>query len=86
LATGVRDLLLSPVLGFAFPSLKGFPIDLIPATYDLTKQAAEFHSRHPLPYADCFAAALAANRKASLATSDADFAKLDRRLTLLWTR
>jgi hypothetical protein len=32
------------------------------------------------------AAALAADRKASLATGDADFAKLDRRLTLLWTR
>ena len=62
------------------------PIDLVDAGYELTKLAAELHADHELPYADCFAAALAANRKASLATSDADFAKLERRLTLLWTR
>jgi predicted nucleic acid-binding protein len=62
------------------------PIDLVDAGYELTKLAAELHADHKLPYADCFAAALAANRKASLATSDADFAKLERRLTLLWTR
>ena len=62
------------------------PIDLVDAGYELTKLAAELHADHKLPYADCFAAALAANRKASLATSHADFAKLDRRLTLLWTR
>ncbi len=62
------------------------PIDLVDAGYELTTLAAELHADHKLPYTDCFAAALAANRKASLATSDADFAKLERRLTLLWTR
>ena len=62
------------------------PIELVDAGYELTKRAAELHADYKLPYADCFAAALAANRKASLATSDADFAKLDRRLPLLWTR
>jgi len=62
------------------------PIDLIDAGYELTKLAAELHADHKLPYADCFAAALAANRKASLATSDADFAKLERHLNLLWIR
>ncbi len=62
------------------------PIDLVDASYELTKLAAELHAEHKLPYADCFAAALAADRKASLATSDADFAKLDRRLNLLWAR
>jgi ribonuclease VapC len=62
------------------------PIDLVDASYELTKLAAELHAEHKLPYADCFAAALAADRKASLATSDADFAKLGRRLNLLWAR
>jgi len=81
----VRDLLFSPVLGFAFPSLKGFPIDLIPATYDLTKQAAEFHARYKLPCADCFAAALAADRQATLATSDKHFARVASHLRVLWT-
>jgi predicted nucleic acid-binding protein len=61
------------------------PIDLIPATYDLTKQAAEFHARHQLPYADCFAAALAVDRQATLATSDKHFARVETQLRLLWT-
>jgi len=62
------------------------PIELVDAGYELTKLAAELHAEHKLPYADCFAAALAADRKASLATSDADFAKIERRLNLLWAR
>jgi predicted nucleic acid-binding protein len=62
------------------------PIELVDAGYELTKLAAELRADHKLPYADCFAAALAADRKASLATSDADFDKLERHLTLLWTR
>ena len=62
------------------------PIGLGDAGYELTKLAAELHANHKLPYADCFAAALATDRKASLATSDADFAKLERLLPLLWTR
>ena len=62
------------------------PIELVDAGYELTKLAAELHAEHKLPYADCFAAALAADRKASLATSDADFAKIERRLSLLWAR
>jgi predicted nucleic acid-binding protein len=61
------------------------PIDLVPATYDLTKQAAEFHARHKLPYADCFAAALAADRKATLATSDKHFSLVDTQIRILWT-
>jgi predicted nucleic acid-binding protein len=62
------------------------PIELVDAGYELTKLAAELHAEHKLPYADCFAAALAADRKASLATSDTDFAKIERRLNLLWAR
>jgi predicted nucleic acid-binding protein len=61
------------------------PIDLVDAGYDLTKRAAEMHVDHKLPYADCFAAALAADRKASLATSDKDFANIERQIPILWT-
>jgi predicted nucleic acid-binding protein len=61
------------------------PIDLVPATYDLTKQAAEFHAHHNLPYADCFAASLAAARQATLATSDKHFARVETQICLLWT-
>jgi predicted nucleic acid-binding protein len=61
------------------------PIDLIDADYKLTKRAAEFHSEHKLPYADCFAAALAESRKALVATGDKDFAKIERQVQILWT-
>ncbi len=61
------------------------PIDLVDAGYELTKLAAELHAEHKLPYADCFAAALAADRKASLITSDKDFAAVEKRIGILWT-
>jgi predicted nucleic acid-binding protein len=61
------------------------PIALVPADLALTRLAAEFRAQHKLPYADCFAAALAAERKASLATSDKDFAQVARLLRILWT-
>lgn len=61
------------------------PIELVAAGYELTKLAAELHAQHKLPYADCFAAALAADRKASLATSDKDFARVESDIRILWT-
>jgi predicted nucleic acid-binding protein len=61
------------------------PIALVPADLALTRFAAEFRAQHKLPYADCFAAALAADRKASLATSDRDFAHVEKKLDIFWT-
>ena len=61
------------------------PIDLVDANYDLTKRAAEIHAEQKLPYADCFAAALAVERKATLATSDKDFVRVENRVQILWT-
>jgi predicted nucleic acid-binding protein len=62
------------------------PIDLVSATYVLTKSAAEIHARHRLPYADCFAAALAVNRDAPVATSDTDFARVEKHIQVFWVR
>ena len=61
------------------------PIELVAAGYDLTKLAAELRAEHKLSYADCFAAALASDRKASLATSDKDFARVENHIRVLWT-
>lgn len=61
------------------------PILLVDAGYDLTKCAAEIRAERKLPYVDCFAAALAIDRKASLATSDKDFAEVDRKIPIIWT-
>jgi predicted nucleic acid-binding protein len=61
------------------------PIHLVPADIDLARQAAEFKANFNLPYVDGFAAALALARKASLATSDRDFASVEKKLDVFWT-
>jgi predicted nucleic acid-binding protein len=61
------------------------PLEIVNADLELTRTAAELRAEHKLPYIDCFAAALAVNRKASLATSDKDFAHVEERLEVLWT-
>lgn len=60
------------------------PIALVPADVEITRLAAELKALHKLPYVDCFAAALATQRKAALATSDKDFSPLQKKLNLLW--
>ena len=61
------------------------PLEIVDADLELTRRAAELRAEHKLSYTDCFAAALAAHRKASLATSDKDFAHLEKKLDILWT-
>jgi predicted nucleic acid-binding protein len=60
------------------------PIELVDAGYELTKLAAELRAQHKLPYADCFAAALALDAKTSLVTSDRDFARIEKQLPISW--
>jgi predicted nucleic acid-binding protein len=61
------------------------PLEIVTADLELTRTAAELRAEHKLPYIDCFAAALAADRKASLATSDKDFTHVEKRLEIVWT-
>lgn len=49
------------------------PVEIVPADFELTRLAATFRANHKLPYADCFAAALASDRRAVIVTADADF-------------
>jgi predicted nucleic acid-binding protein len=60
------------------------PLETVDADLDLARAAAELRAQHRLPYVHCFAAALALARKASLATSDKDFASVEKKLALLW--
>jgi uncharacterized protein len=61
------------------------PLEIVAADLGLTRRAAELRAEHKLPYTDCFAAGLAIERKASLATSDKDFASVEKKLDILWT-
>jgi predicted nucleic acid-binding protein len=54
------------------------PIEIVGVDMELAKLAASLKAQHNLPYADCFAAALAQTRKASLVTSDKDFERVGR--------
>jgi predicted nucleic acid-binding protein len=60
-------------------SIKPIPVDL-----EQSLKAAEIKTRHKMPYMDSLAAALAEIRQAVLVTSDRDFAKLGRRIPILW--
>ena len=60
-------------------------VQVVNADPELTKLAATFHAKYKLPYADCFAAALAQQRRATLATGDSDFARVEKQVKVLWT-
>jgi predicted nucleic acid-binding protein len=60
------------------------PIQIVDADMELSKLAASLKAEHNLPYADCFAAALAHARKATLVTSDKDFECVGTAVEILW--
>jgi predicted nucleic acid-binding protein len=60
------------------------PIEIVIVDMELAKLAATLKAEHNLPYADCFAGALALARKAGLVTSDKDFARVGSSLNTFW--
>lgn len=66
--------------------LSQYPIELAPADAGAARLSAEMRARHRLPYADCFAAALAKMREATLVTSDPDFRRVEDQISILWIR
>jgi predicted nucleic acid-binding protein len=60
------------------------PIELTEVDAELARLAASLKAQHNLPYADCFAAALAQTRRAGLVTSDKDFECVAGVLKIFW--
>ena len=60
------------------------PIDIVGVDIELARLAATLKAKHNLPYADCFAAALAQERKAGLVTSDKDFERVGSLVKIIW--
>jgi predicted nucleic acid-binding protein len=60
------------------------PIQVLDVDMELAKLAALLKAQYNLPYADCFAAALAVARKAILVTSDKDFQRAATAVKILW--
>lgn len=59
-------------------------IQFYDADWKLARQAARFKAGSKMSFADCFAAALAKERKAELATGDAEFKQVEREIRIGW--
>ena len=68
----------------AVSDLKGLGIELIDADWPLTRIAGTFKARYRMSYADCFAAALAKDRKSDLVTGDKEFKQVDGEVSIRW--
>jgi predicted nucleic acid-binding protein len=62
------------------------PIEIVEVDRALTLAAAHLKMQYPIAYADCFAAALAQIKKASLVTGDPEFKKVkpESNLNIKW--
>ena len=68
----------------AITDLTGLGIELIDANWPLTRLAGTFKARHRMSYADCFAAALAKDRKSDLVTGDKEFKQVEGEVSIRW--
>src|SRR5687767_11689296 len=64
--------------------LRDLGIEFVDADWELAKDAGYFKSRNKMSFADCFAAALARQRKAHLATGDPEFKQIEQEITIHW--
>lgn len=68
----------------AVADLARLGVELVDANWPLTRIAAGFKAHHRMSYADCFAAALAKDRKADLVTGDKEFKQVDGEVSIRW--
>jgi predicted nucleic acid-binding protein len=66
--------------------LRQLGIGFTDADWDLTHQAAGFKSKHKMSFADCFAAALAKQKKAHLITGDQEFKQVEPDVMVHWLK
>jgi len=66
--------------------LQGLPIDFHSTTREMADTAADFKARFKMSLADAFAAALAKERKAELATGDLEFKTLEKEIKIAWLK
>jgi PIN domain nuclease of toxin-antitoxin system len=60
------------------------PIAIVDADTDMTIEAARLKGVHAVAYADCFAAALGARKKAKVVTGDPEFKKFGTDVAVEW--
>lgn len=68
----------------AIADLVRLGIELIDTDWPLTRSAAAFKANHRMSYADCFAAALAKERRCALVTGDPEFKQIESEVSIRW--
>jgi predicted nucleic acid-binding protein len=64
--------------------LLGLPLEVVPADLALAEVAGEIKTARKMSLADCFAAALAKQRKADLYTGDPEFRAVETDIEIVW--
>ncbi len=64
--------------------LTGLPIEIVPVGQELAELAGQLKVRGRMSLADCFAAALAKDRKADLYTGDPEFRSVEGEVRIVW--
>ena len=59
-------------------------IEVVPADWEVTRQASMFKVKGNISYADCFAAALAKLRDGEVVTGDREFKHLENEIKIEW--
>jgi ribonuclease VapC len=66
--------------------LKQLGIEWVDADWDIAHDAGRFKAKHKMSFADCFAAALAKQRKAHLVTGDHEFKQVEADVIINWLK
>jgi ribonuclease VapC len=64
--------------------LRQLGIEFVDASWKLAREAARLKSKNKMPFADCFAAALAKENKAELVTGDHEFKQVEGQVKVHW--
>jgi predicted nucleic acid-binding protein len=68
----------------AVAELKKLGVEFFEANWKLAHEAAKFKAKNKMSLADCFAAALAKDQKADLATGDLEFKQVEDEIKIAW--
>ena len=64
--------------------LLGLPIEIVPVEQELAEIAGDIKATRKMSLADCFAAALAKQRKADIYTGDPEFHAIESEIKIIW--
>ena len=75
-----------PDADVALQSLRQLGLQFVDANWELSQEAGRFKVKNRMSFADCFAAALAKQKKATLLTGDTEFKQVEREVTISWLK